>query len=161
VTLLVVVTVLVTGPWLGFAMALAGSVLSALLSFWIGAAVGRKPLRRLAGGPINKLSRGLARRGLLTIITLRIVPVAPFTVINMVAGASHIRLRDFALGTLVGMVPGILAIALFTDRVAATVRKPELPEFAVLAAVAGGIAVGAWSLRHWVLRRRRLSGQRT
>ena len=40
------------------------------------------------------------------VITLRIVPVAPFTVVNLVAGASHISFRDFALGTLLGMLAG-------------------------------------------------------
>ena len=153
-TLLVVVTVLVAGPWLGFALALAGGVGSAVVSYWLGEVAGRAPLRRLAGDRITTLSRRLAARGLLTVITLRIVPVAPFTVINMVAGASHIRFRDYVLGTLVGLMPGLLAIALFTDRVAATIRDPELPEFALLAAVVGAIVAGAWGLRHWLLRRR-------
>ena len=66
-------------------------------------------MRRYAGERLNSVSRKLSERGLLTIITLRIVPVAPFTVINLVAGASHIRLRDFALGTLVDLLPGVFA----------------------------------------------------
>jgi uncharacterized membrane protein YdjX (TVP38/TMEM64 family) len=48
---------------------------------------------------------------MLTMITVRIVPVAPFTVINIVAGASHIKFRDYFWGTLLGMFPGILALA--------------------------------------------------
>ncbi len=155
VTLMIIVTVLVAGPWLGLGLALTGSLISAVASYWIGSASGRKLLRRLSGGRINRLSRRLAQRGIITIITLRIVPVAPFTVINMVAGASHISFRDFVLGTLLGMGPGITAIALFTDRVAATIREPELPEFAVLAAVTGGIVALAWTARKWLARRRK------
>ncbi|MDZ7750526.1 MAG: VTT domain-containing protein [Gammaproteobacteria bacterium] len=159
VTLMIIVTVLVAGPWLGFGLALTGSIASAVASYWIGSATGRRLLRRLSGGRINRLSRRLAQRGILTIITLRIVPVAPFTVINMVAGASHIRFRDFVLGTLVGMGPGVFAIALFTDRVAAAIRKPDLPEFAVLAAVTGGIVALIWGVHNWLVRRGQRNGK--
>jgi phospholipase D1/2 len=40
------------------------------------------------------------------IVAVRIVPVAPFAVINLFTGASHIRLRDYLIGTLLGMIPG-------------------------------------------------------
>ena len=44
---------------------------------------------------------------------VRNLPVAPFTIVNMVAGASHIKLGDFLLGTALGMAPGIVAIMVF------------------------------------------------
>jgi phospholipase D1/2 len=153
VTLLIVVTVLVFGPWLGFGIALAGAELSALATFGIGHWLGRAWVRRFAGQYVNRLSRRLADRGILAMTTLRLVPVAPFTVVNLVAGASRIRFRDFAIGSLLGLIPGTLMIALFTDRVAATLHQPDLPTFAVLAALAGGLVVGLWALRRWIGRR--------
>ncbi|QQS53725.1 MAG: VTT domain-containing protein [Candidatus Competibacteraceae bacterium] len=157
VTLLIIVTVLAFGPWLGFGLALAGAELSALALFWVGHRLGRPWVRRFAGKRINQLSRRLAHRGILAMTTLRIVPVAPFTVVNLVAGASHIRLRDFAIGSLLGLFPGTLAISLFTDQVAATIHKPDLPTFAALAAVVGGLVAGLWALRRWVERRDKTS----
>ena len=87
-------------------------------------------------------------------IIVRIIPVAPFTVINMVAGASHIRLRDFVIGSAIGLLPGIVGISLFTDRLAATIQKPDLQAFAILAAVAAVIILGGWSFWRWEERRR-------
>ena len=87
------------------------------------------------------------------------MPVAPFTVINLVAGASHIRLRDFALGTLLGLLPGVFAIALFADGLVESIRDPDTGSFAWLAAVVIVIALAAFALRKW-LRGRQAEGAR-
>jgi uncharacterized membrane protein YdjX (TVP38/TMEM64 family) len=149
-TLLVVATVLAFGSLAGFVYSLAGAELSALLTYALGQGAGRDLVRRYAGERLNSVSRKLSQRGLLTIITLRIVPVAPFTVINLVAGASHIRLRDFALGTLLGLLPGVFAIALFADGLVESIRDPDSGSFAWLAAVVIVIALAAFALRKWL-----------
>jgi phospholipase D1/2 len=153
VTLMIVASVVVFGPWLGTTYALAGSELAALATFGLGALLGRRRVRKLAGTRINRIGRTLSNRGLLTIITLRIVPVAPFTVINVIAGVSDVRLRDFALGSFVGMLPGVLAVAFFTDRVVASIREPSATSI-ITAITAGTLAaVGLLGLRHWLRRR--------
>lgn len=43
-------------------------------------------------------------------MALRIFPVAPFNVINLVAGASHASFRDFVAGTAIGLAPGVLVL---------------------------------------------------
>jgi len=125
VTGLIIVVVLVFGPVTGFFYALLGSLMSALSGYGLGTLLGRNMVRRLVNTRINQVSQQLARRGLLTMLVVRIVPVAPFTIINLVAGASHIHFRDFLLGTVLGMIPGILGVTLLTDRVEATVRSPN------------------------------------
>jgi uncharacterized membrane protein YdjX (TVP38/TMEM64 family) len=85
----------------------------------------------------------------MTIIIVRIIPFAPFSVINMMAGASRIRFRDFVIGSAIGMLPGMVGISLFTDRLAATLQKPDLPAFAILVAVIAVIIVGGWKLWQW------------
>jgi uncharacterized membrane protein YdjX (TVP38/TMEM64 family) len=77
----------------------------------------------------------------LAVITVRIIPVAPFTIINLVAGASHISLKDYFLGTLLGMLPGIIAIAVFSDSLIAAVQKPGAGQFAILALILALIAL--------------------
>lgn len=153
VTVLIVVTVLVFGPLAGFALSITGAFMSALSTYGLGRALGRNLVRRFAGTRLNQLSRWLGRRGFLAIIAVRVLPLAPFTVVNMVAGASHIRLRDFSLGTLLGMAPGMLAIAFFTDRLEATIRRPTTEEFILLAVLVGIIAAGAVLFRRWIRRR--------
>jgi len=153
ITVLIVGTAAFFGPLAAFAYALAGVVGGGAVGFVVGHWLGRDAVRRIAGARINRLSRRLARRGILTIVAVRIVPVAPFTVVNLVAGASHIRFRDFAVGTLLGMCPGILAITVFSDRVVAAVRDPAPESIALLGLVAGAISVGALLLRRWLKRR--------
>jgi phospholipase D1/2 len=100
------------------------------------------------------LNSRLARRDLLTLIIVRIVPLASFTLINMAAGASNIRFRDFIVGSAIGLLPGILGISLFMDQLAATLREPDLPAFALLAAIIGVIVVSGWSFWRWEERHR-------
>lgn len=154
VTLMVIATVLVFGPWWGLFYALIGSELSAIALFWIGRLMGQNTVRRFAGSLINRLSQKLSKSGVMTVITFRIVPVAPFSVINLVAGVSEIQLKDFALGTLVGMVPGVLAIVLLADRISASMQTPDLGRFTALAAVMLAVVVGLVWLRRWVNGRR-------
>jgi uncharacterized membrane protein YdjX (TVP38/TMEM64 family) len=107
-----------------------------MTGYGLGNLLGRKTVRDLAGKRINDVSRQLAKRGLLTMLVVRVIPVAPFTIINLVAGASHIRLRDFSVGTVLGMLPGILGITLLTDRVEATLRSPDWTALLTLVIVA-------------------------
>ncbi len=135
VTLLILVTVLSFGSYLGFVLAWVGSLLGGLASYLIGRWLGRDAVRRLAGENLNRLNRKLARRGWLTIAILRIVPVAPFTIVNMVAGSSQISLSSFVRGTALGMAPGILTIAIFKKGVQRALLNPDWLS-AVLALVA-------------------------
>jgi len=159
-TLLVVHAGLLYGPALGFATALAGGLLSAAANFWLGHVAGRDLVRHLGGRRLNRVSQRLSRRGVLTVVALRLVPVAPFGVVNVVAGASHVRLRDFLIGSLVGLLPGVTALTLLGDRLAAAVRHPSLTTGAVLAAV-GLALVGGLALLARLVRRidRRAAGR--
>ncbi|HKQ30358.1 MAG TPA: VTT domain-containing protein, partial [Burkholderiales bacterium] len=158
-TVLIVATVMVFGPLAGLGYALSGSLLGAIVSFGVGKLIGRRGVRRIAGEHINRLSRRLGKRGMLAVFVARILPLAPFTVVNLVAGVSHIRLRDYLLGTVFGMLPGMLAITIFSDRLAATLRNPSPTSLAVLALAVAVIVAAALGLRA-VLRHQGISSSR-
>lgn len=155
ITLLIVVTALVFGPGAGFAYALAGSLLGGGVTFAIGRALGRDTVRRLAGARLNELRRRLGNGGVLAVVVLRLFPVAPFALVNLVAGATQLRARDFLLGTAFGMAPGILAVTVFSDRLAVALWNPSPGALALLAAAAALIAAGAFVLYRWLARRAR------
>jgi len=155
VTLLIVLAVLSLGAPVGFATALAGALASALAGYGLGALLGRHTVRRIAGGRLNRISRRLAERGMLAVVLARVIPVAPYSIVNLVGGASHVGLRDFVLGTLIGMAPGIAAIALFTDRIRAMLEQPSWQNGLTLGLVLAGIALAATTLVQWVQRRSR------
>ncbi|HJV52959.1 MAG TPA: VTT domain-containing protein [Noviherbaspirillum sp.] len=145
VTLLIAVTGIVFGPLHGTIYAISGTLLSAAATYGIGHWLGRDTVRRLVGPRINRLSQRIARRGILAMVVVRILPVAPFSVVNVVAGASHIRFRDYLIGTALGMAPGITLTVTFVHHLAEAVRRPSVGTVAVLAIVALsiiGLAVG-------------------
>lgn len=159
VTGMIAAAVLVFGPWLGVAYSFGGSLLGAAATYGLGRAAGRQAVRRIAGSRLDRLSRELGRRGVLAVATVRIIPVAPFTVINLVAGTTHISLRDFLLGTLIGLAPGIIAAALFIDRILAALRDPGAGTVGVLLGLAIVVVIGMALLRRSLRRRRAERGQ--
>ena len=159
VTFLIAASAVIFGPWDGFLYSLLGVVLSAAMNFGIGQFLGRDAIRRLAGKRINRLSARISRRGLLTVIALRIVPAAPFVVVNLVAGASQIRFRDFCLGTLLGMAPGILAISFFAEGLLSAVRVPSAANI-VWAGTTAAILLGGGLLAYrWIKGRENRPGK--
>jgi uncharacterized membrane protein YdjX (TVP38/TMEM64 family) len=84
---------------------------------------------------------------------LRLLPIAPFTVINLVAGTSELRMRDFLLGSLFGMAPGIVLITLFGDRLGAWLRRPDVANLGVVVGFAAAALALTWALRRWSRRR--------
>jgi len=153
ITVLIVVTALVFGPAAGFGYALTGSLLASGVTFALGRALGRDTVRRLAGARLNELSRRLGNGGVLAVLVLRLVPVAPFTLVNLVAGATHLRARDFLLGTALGMIPGILAVTVFSDRLAVALWHPSAVTLGLLAGAVILIAAGAFAIYRWLARR--------
>ena len=146
VTLLIIVTLLAFGPLVGAPTALLGSLLSAIALFGVGRVLGRYRVQRLSGRRVTRLVRRIAERGLWAILVVRLLPVAPFSTVNLVAGATPITLRDYVLGTALGMTPGIVVMSMFIDRLEAAVRKPTPLAVAVLGVLIAGAWTGAWYL---------------
>ncbi len=115
VTLLAVIGGVVFGGWQAFAYVMAGAFLASAIGFFIGRWLGRGAIERLSGSRVEQLSKRLAKRGTVAVAILRLVPVAPFAVFNLVAGSSHLGVRQFLVGSLIGLVPGLGAITLFSD----------------------------------------------
>lgn len=139
VTVLIAATAAAFGPWLGFAYAAAGSLLSALISFGIGALIGSRTLTDVLGPRLNRIRRGVRKKGVLAVAVIRLVPIAPFGVVNLVAGASQIRALDFVLGTAVGMLPGIAVLAAVGHQIFEVLMEPSLKSLLWLT-----LALAAW-----------------
>jgi phospholipase D1/2 len=142
VVIMIAATAAAFGPWLGFTYALAGVLASALLTYAIGARFGQAALFRLIGPRLERIRQRILQRGVFAVAAIRLVPIAPFTIVNLVAGASAIRLADFMLGTLLGMLPGLVALSALGYQIVRIITHPTATEAALLAlAVAGWIAV--------------------
>jgi phospholipase D1/2 len=130
VTVLIFVCGLAFGPWLGTLYAFAGSLASAVVPFLIGRRLGRDKLERLGGSIVLKLEKALDKRGLIAVFLVRKIP-APYTLVNLVCGASPLSLRDFVLGTILGMGTGIVLITVISGQLMDMLRHPELKQVVI------------------------------
>ena len=99
------------GPLVGAVTALVGATLGATASFLVGRGVGRSAVATLAGRRLQTIDRFLTERGLLSVLSVRLIPLFPFNLVNLVAGVTALRLRAYVIGTAVGIVPGTVLLA--------------------------------------------------
>jgi uncharacterized membrane protein YdjX (TVP38/TMEM64 family) len=135
------------GPITGVLLAVAGTMLAASVAFG---------LVRVVGGPLVErhadrralvwLRARLDRSGLLAVASLRLIPVLPFFVVNYAAGLSGVRLAPYLLGTVLGILPGTVAVVVLGDAAVGGSPHPVL----LVVSVAGGLlglAGAAWAAR--------------
>jgi uncharacterized membrane protein YdjX (TVP38/TMEM64 family) len=132
VNLLIAATVLVFGPVLGTIYALAGSVFSAVVLYQIGHAFPEGALARLIGTRGEWLRARVTRHGFLAIAVVRILPLAPYSIVCLAAGAARIGRGAYIAGTALGMLPGILLYAFFIDRAREVLADPGPLSWAML-----------------------------
>ncbi len=129
---LLVSATLVIGPWSAFGCGFAGSLLSAVAAFYIGKIAGQPILEKFFEDRMNQLSKKIQNRGVLSVALLRLVPVAPFVVINLVAGLSKLKLRTFVAGSCLGMLPGMAGVVFVTHQAKSAYTDPSWQTWALL-----------------------------
>jgi phospholipase D1/2 len=152
--LLVFLAVLVFGPGHGGALALVGVLLSALLGWGVGRALGGQRLLPWLGARGRRLWPQLHGRGVLTLALLHLVSVASANRIHLLAGAARVPLRDVLAGALVGIAPVMLALGTLAVLVRRLLLDPDRLTAAATAALALVLAVLVRRARRTLIRRR-------
>jgi uncharacterized membrane protein YdjX (TVP38/TMEM64 family) len=116
-SLLIIATAAAYGVARGMTYALFGAVSSAVVTFAIGRVVGEPAVRRLLGPRFETVRRQLGSCTVMSLTAVRLLPVAPFTVVNLLAGTGGVRFVPFVVGTLFGVAPGIAALGLMASGV--------------------------------------------
>ncbi len=109
--LLIAATVIVFQPVNGALYAWAATMSSATLTFGLGHFLGGRWVRRLGGDRVQRTINFLHNHGVVASALIRVVPSAPFIVVNAAAGTAHIPMWKFWLGTGFGIVPKIALVA--------------------------------------------------
>jgi len=130
-------------------LVLMGAILGAGAAFWIARLLGRDAVERLTGERLARVDEALADRGFLAVLALRLVPVVPFTALNYLAGLSAVRWWHYLLATVLGIVPGTVALVALGAYGSTPGSAPFVA--AVLALVALSM-LGAWSVRRRSMR---------
>jgi uncharacterized membrane protein YdjX (TVP38/TMEM64 family) len=106
---------LLFGPWLGIAIAVVASTISALLALLLVRAAGWRLHRLVPHQRVKTLDARLRQRGWPTVVSMRLIPAVPFSVLNYAAGASAVRVMPYTVATLAGLLPGTAAVVVLGD----------------------------------------------
>jgi uncharacterized membrane protein YdjX (TVP38/TMEM64 family) len=130
------------GTVTGIATALIGTALAAGLSFVLARFVGGRFVERHAHrAPVAWVRSRIEHRGLLAMISLRLIPIMPFSVMNYGAALAGAKLGPFLLGTVLGVLPGTLSLVILGD--AAVSGNPD-PVMLVVSFCSGAVGfIGA------------------
>src|SRR6266851_1414391 len=119
------------GPWLGTIYAVLGATLGATVVF-LAARMGLAGLIARAGPWIRLFEAGFRDNGLSYLLVLRLVPIFPFWLVNLVAGAVELRLSVYLLGTFIGMIPVTFIFASLGNGFGTLVEEGRHPDLAIL-----------------------------
>jgi uncharacterized membrane protein YdjX (TVP38/TMEM64 family) len=148
---LIAAAVAVFGPWRGLAYSWTGTMVSALIGFWIGRWWGAGLLPPAGEGAVGRFIALVARNGFLASLAVRLVPFAPFVVVNMAAGIAGVGVIDFAGGSAIGILPKIALTALAGDSIARAAVGGGWGVAVGLMILAGAIWIGAsLAARRWM-----------
>jgi uncharacterized membrane protein YdjX (TVP38/TMEM64 family) len=109
---------LLFGPVLGVVIAVAASAASAMIAMLLVRAAGWQLNRLVRHRSIDTVDERLRQRGWMAILSLRLIPVVPFSAINYAAGASTVGVLPYGLATLAGLLPGTAAVVVLGDALA-------------------------------------------
>lgn len=127
---------LLFGPALGVAIAVTASTISALIALLLVRAFGWQFSNVVSHPRLESLDTRLRARGWPAVLSLRLIPAVPFSVLNYAAGASAVGVRPYALATMVGLVPGTAAVVVLGDAMTGNV-SPLLVLVSLCTAAAG------------------------
>ena len=147
INLLLVASTVTIGPWVTFGCGLTGSLFSAAVAFYAGKRFGKPLIKKVAKKQLEKLSRQVANRGILSVAMIRLVPIAPFVVVNLVAGFSSIGFTTFMLGSILGMVPGMFGVVWVTHTAQSALADPQWQTWLMLGCGVAVIGVAAYFVR--------------
>lgn len=155
--LITLFAVIAFGPWLGFATSITGIVGAALATYYAGRVLPRRVVRHLAGPKLDEMRHVLRRRGLLAVLAVRIIPVAPFAIEGMIAGAARIKVWHYLVGTVLGMAPGTLTTTVFGDQFATALEDPSRINYWLVAGVAVFFVALIYFVRRWFAKEYRVA----
>lgn len=126
VTLMMAATAATFGPVTGLFLSVAGAMVSALITFGIGHLIGDSLFKNVANTAYQRITDRVRTAGVVTIAALRMIPLAPYTLINMILGVTTVRFLPYAWGTLLGLLPGAVAMSVLGDSLIHLLKSPDM-----------------------------------
>ncbi len=154
--LLSLLAIVAFGLYLGGACIVAGVLGAALSTYCVGRLLPSRTVRRLAGRKFESFTELLREHGVLTIFAANLLPTPPFAVQGIMAGAIRIPLTHYTAGTLLSLLPGLIAVLIFGHQIIVALEDPAKVSYVVIGSTAIGFTVAMYLGRRWFARRARL-----
>lgn len=123
------------GPWVGGSSTVVGATLGAVAVFYAVRTSLGEVLRRRAeasGGKLKAVIDGVEAGAFGYILTLRLVPLAPFWLVNIAAALAHAPLRAYALATFLGIMPATFIYSGVGAGIGELIARGETPDAGVI-----------------------------
>ncbi len=96
----------VYGFWVAMPLIMAVWLINAAVAYWIGRHAARPILYRFIDrGRFERFERLAERGGVALLLSMRLIPIVPFSLFSYAAGAARVPLGRFAWTTVVGYIP--------------------------------------------------------
>jgi uncharacterized membrane protein YdjX (TVP38/TMEM64 family) len=147
------VIIMTYGVALGIAYSTFGVMLAALATYYAGRFLPKPTVKRLAGDALEPAGKLLREHGVVAVFGSNMLPTPPFVIQNMIAGAVRIPLWKFALGTLLALVPAMLAWTVFGDQITAALEDTSKVSYTLV--IGAVVLLVAFTLiaRYWLKKR--------
>jgi uncharacterized membrane protein YdjX (TVP38/TMEM64 family) len=93
------------GRWVATATIVIGGTLGASLLFLTARYLFAEPIRRRLGPMAKRIEGGFTRNAFYWMLFLRLTPMVPYFLVNLIPTVTGIRLRTYALATMIGIIP--------------------------------------------------------
>ena len=123
------------GTWIGAAATVAGATIGAIGAWWLVRTSLGEPLRHKAeksGGLLQRLVRGFEGNAFSYVLSLRLIPAAPFWLVNAAAGLGSAPLRPYALATFLGIIPATVIYSGIGAGLGELFRRGGRPDLGVI-----------------------------
>jgi len=100
----------------GFIYTMIGAMFGGMLSFFLAKTLGHKTFKKFIKNDLSNLENAIKNRGFILVFILRLIPLFPFDVISYAAGFSGVKFKDFALATILGIIPGVFVFINIGDK---------------------------------------------
>ncbi len=152
------------GIWLGSLLAVTGATTGAVAVFFVAKTSLGDSLKARAGPWLRRMQDGFNENAISYLLVLRLIPLFPFWIVNVVPAFLGVRLRDYVLATFLGIIPGSLVYASVGNGLGAVLSAGDEPDLglilqpAVLGPIVGLAALALLPVVYRKVKARRMAG---
>lgn len=109
----------------GLVYLVIGANLSAIAEFFLARYFARETIEKFLKGKIGDIDKAIEKRGFVTVLLIRLIPNVAWDIQNLALGLTKVKFRDYALATLIGILPGSFALVYFGSSFISVITNPK------------------------------------